>query len=108
MKIIQFKNYALYIIFLLAIQSVCFAQRLYENGVVIICPCEISKFIQENQRGDFAKPFIVSPNCGTSRELQKTSERQSITTAPEGFYLFGHRKKKQKPMYPKTTNAIQF
>lgn len=94
----QMRDYTLYIILIFSLQITTFAQRRYENGVIVICPCEISKFIQENLRSDFWRPFIVSPNC----------EENSIvkTTAPEGFYLFGHRKKKYKARYPRNTNAI--
>ncbi len=108
MKITHIRNYTLCIINLFAIQSAGFAQPRYENGVRVICPCELSKYINQQRINDFSQQFTVSANCGTFGELQKFSERQTISTTPERFFLFGHRKKKQKIKYPKSTNAIQF
>ncbi len=100
MKTIQIREYTLCVILILSLQMPAFAQRQYENGIMVICPCEISKFIQENQRADFARPFTVSAHCVDISHV--------ITSAPEGFYLFGNRKKKHKALYPKNTNAIKF
>ena len=81
------KTILLCTIFLLT-TAAAFGQTI-ENGVRIVCTCEVGKFMQmpASRRNDMA--YSIQPSCPL--------HKPAALSAPEGYYLFKRKKKKNLP-----------
>ena len=63
--------------------------QTYENGVRVICTCEVGKFMQipPSQRNSMA--YVIKPSCPLHKPMQ-------IPPPTEDFYFFKRKKKAHK------------